>query len=533
MARAAATTATSKDDDDDDEDSTVPSCPVCLISSNDFRDGDDDDAGGKTHDDDVVPTTFVRTPCDHVFCRSCMERVLLRRPTGRMGDRRVVPTLGPCPMCREVVSLFDLRPAEESATTTTENGGPSSFVYGDESDASSWPVANCRYRQRVLLPIQDPNSTPWALIGRKGPIEGHGIEFRFHDPAPSFRIVDEDDDDDDDDEDGEGGGGGQHDKDRRSAIVFDEYHFDEYHFHRGSMTFTGRVTFEDRPMRGKLDGRRYNALACTLNFSDDGRYIRVGDLNWRYRPRVDDNDVENVRIDGMYRWRSVEVDVGALVYQRYEAGDSPPGRDVRPSSGPRYRPDAIWGNTFCQGLCVGMASYHFLEGDDDDDGGGGGSGGYRAYISYESPRTTMWPPLDNGDTVPPRVHFRNIRWEDDTRTFRGDICWEIDYGTTWMNESKWSYEMRFDPTYAFVESGTVVRSMGEPPHRFGIDLIYINAALETPLREVLQRGARTGDYLDMVRRWRDCNASSATLDMLGEVAMNVMDERGSMIDFNL
>ena len=57
-----------------------------------------------------------------------------------------------------------------------------------------------------------------------------------------------------------------------------------------------------------------------------------------------------------------------------------------------------------------MASYHFLDGDDDNDGR------HRAYISHESPRTEMWQSLDNGDAVPPRVNFRNIRWEVDLIT---------------------------------------------------------------------------------------------------------------------
>ena len=167
---------------------------------------------------------------------------------------------------------------------------------------------------------------------------------------------------------------------------------------------------------------------------------------------------------------------------------------------------------------------------------------YQAYISYESPRTELWPPLDNGNAIPSRVPFRNIRWNINTRTFHGDICWVDDYDTTWMNETKWSYIIVFDPTYSFIASGSVSMSDGDRPHQFGIDLIYINAALETPLRDrMLQQqqqttmgGQSSGAYLDIVRQWRDVgHASTATLDMLGEVAMGVMDNRESMIDFNL
>jgi hypothetical protein len=112
-----------------------------------------------------------------------------------------------------------------------------------------------------------------------------------------------------------------------------------------------------------------------------------------------------------------------------------------------------------------------------------------------------------------------------------------------MNETMWSYIIVFDPTYSFIASGSVSMSRGDRPHQFGIDLIYINAALETLLRErmLLQQqqtttvgGRSPGAYLDIVRQWRDVgHASTATLDMLGEVAMGVMDNRESMIDFNL
>jgi hypothetical protein len=172
---------------------------------------------------------------------------------------------------------------------------------------------------------------------------------------------------------------------------------------------------------------------------------------------------------------------------------------------------------------VGLASYHFLEPDSEDN--------YRAYISYESPRTKAWPPLDNGERVPARVPFRNLAWDPAARTFTGDILWEEDCGTTWMNESRWSYEIVFDPSLLFVRSGTCRRT-GRESHHFGSDLIYINAALEMSLRSNPE-GQSSGGYLDVIRQWRDNNASSGTLDMLGEVAMAVMDNRESMFDFNI
>ena len=82
-----------------------------------------------------------------------------------------------------------------------------------------------------------------------------------------------------------------------------------------------------------------------------------------------------------------------------------------------------------------MASYHFMNTNDTIDSNSSNSL-YQAYISYESPRAEVWPPLDNGLSIPSRVPFRNIRWDVRTRTFRGDICWLDDYDTTWTNETK-------------------------------------------------------------------------------------------------
>mmetsp|Transcript_11497 Transcript_11497/g.24902 ORF Transcript_11497/g.24902 Transcript_11497/m.24902 type:complete len:101 (+) Transcript_11497:199-501(+) len=100
-----------------------------------------------------------------------------------------------------------------------------------------------------------------------------------------------------------------------------------------------------------------------------------------------------------------------------------------------------------------------------------------------------------------------------------------------MGEPKWSYEIVFDPSFTFVASGTCSRSRGET-NQFGADLIYINAAVETPLRTALASRS-TGEYVNILRQWRNDGATLVTLDKLGEVAMAVMGRRGSMIDFNL
>jgi hypothetical protein len=146
-------------------------CPICLISSSSSCAGneEDDDHGRSsldeatmTNDDEQQhrqqerpeerPILFLRTPCNHIFCRSCIERVLLRpRQRQRGSGSNGMPTRGPCPMCRATVSLFDLvlvvPPAlagVEAATTTDEkrdgnDGSGESLVYRSDSNVRSWP----------------------------------------------------------------------------------------------------------------------------------------------------------------------------------------------------------------------------------------------------------------------------------------------------------------------------------------------------------------------------------------------------------
>mmetsp|Transcript_6253 Transcript_6253/g.15567 ORF Transcript_6253/g.15567 Transcript_6253/m.15567 type:complete len:586 (+) Transcript_6253:180-1937(+) len=573
------------------------SCPICLASSADRRNAtttaetSSETQEGKEEDDDIIE--FLVTPCEHVFCKECIERVLIR-PRGRNG----IPTRAPCPLCREEVDLFDLRRA---AAASSLSSSPS--AYAGNSDLSSWPVASYRFKQRCLLGVNNPEEVMQKMIEGRGVMKGFGIRFCFNEvpsmdivrPARPFlmafdcdwtEIANRSDDEVDD-----------------NLLELDSVAFDRSHFHRESMTFHGKISFAN-PTRGD-DGYFYERLSCLLHFSGNGNYIRRGNLRWKFAPTSgttypldgtwevqfsSENStviyvqthffncfgtMYNITIDeesfcpriswpgdsveqisdqeiwpgtagpgvdetlewrtnqpGLERivwkrkranlddcWRSVDIISGNFVYQKcnQHSGSEQP-------LGPSYRADSIWGNTFCQAFCVGLASYHFLDPSP--------VGNLQAFISYENPRTEMFPCLDNNETVPSRVPFRNIAWEPETRTFKGDICWEQDYGTTWMNESKWSYRIVFDPTFMFVVSGTCTRSMGAP-HQFGNDLIYINAALEIPLRETLQTTQSTGEYLNVMRRWRDDNASSGTLEMMGEVAMAVMGDRETMFDFNL
>ena len=195
--------------------------------------------------------------------------------------------------------------------------------------------------------------------------------------------------------------------------------------------------------------------------------------------------------------------------------------------GPTYHANTLWGNTFCQAFTVGLASYHFMSPNNSR------ADNYEAYISYENPKTSQWPNLDNGEPIPPRAHFRNIQWNEETRTFKGDILWMEDHGTTWEGHSKWMYEITFDPTYKFVSSGTCSMSDSEP-HQFGIDLVYINAALDDVFGKALESASSTGEYIAFLRACKENGASESTMLYLGEVAMSIMNRGGnSRFDLNL
>ena len=101
-------------------------CPICLISSN------DNDTTNTNNEDQVK---FLKTACNHHFCQPCIERVLLKRSDN-------IITMGPCPMCRVPVILFDLE-------YTNSDDNDSSARYIGNSDVSTWPVANAQYKQEL------------------------------------------------------------------------------------------------------------------------------------------------------------------------------------------------------------------------------------------------------------------------------------------------------------------------------------------------------------------------------------------------
>jgi hypothetical protein len=119
-------------------------CPICLISStsssstggNEEQDDPPHHRNGSALPSSLDGTTttttkykeeqpmivFVQTSCNHIFCQSCIEHVLLK-PRQHHQQRMLTPlTRGPCPMCRLSISLFDLRavPTTHVATVGVE-----------------------------------------------------------------------------------------------------------------------------------------------------------------------------------------------------------------------------------------------------------------------------------------------------------------------------------------------------------------------------------------------------------------------------
>lgn len=553
---------------EEDEEQEQISCPVCWISSSDDP-ADNYEITIKAADQPAAPAaelsqvTFAKTPCNHVYCLNCIERVLLPD----------IATMGTCPMCRSALSIFDLRHAK------TENA-----LYPSNSDVSAWPIANNVYKQY-------PN-------GRRRDIEQFQEDGIFRNSSfcfdqgyiPKLRFI-------------------------NSIGDLQSADFQRYHFHPQSMTFHGKLGFD--PPISHLGGDpmcySYSSFSCLLQFSTDGKYVRDGYIHWGLEPtpaeeypldgkwKVDWENGESIEIyvqkhcfhcfginyditlDEKHKprfewplltreilrqnrkvvqhsnrqippgtrgpcvgetleWSTNLASFSKIVWKRISMELSPQsdGRRLRirpdlfvyrdvdfEEQLPSYVASSIWGNTFCQFFTVGLASYHFEENVDE------ASGDYQAYISYEHPHTSVWPALDNGENIPDRVPFRNVEWDPAERIFKGDICWQEDYNTTWMGEDKWHYEVVFDPKFMFIVSGTCTRSNSVEPHQFGHDLVYVNAALESVLRE-MREISTTERYLDIIRKWRLDGASGPTLDMLGEISMRVLDNRDeSMFDFNL
>ena len=207
---------------------------------------------------------------------------------------------------------------------------------------------------------------------------------------------------------------------------------------------------------------------------------------------------------------------------------------VGEQSRPTYKGDTLWGNTFCQGLKVGLASYHFVSASE-------------AYISYEHPLCAQWPPLDDGTPVPARVLFRNVVFDETEHVFRGTIEWERDHGVSWQGCIRWIYEMKFDSEYTCILSGKVetISQGGVEPREmssFGFDLVYVNAAILDKFRSSHDNdAAEESEYDRYSRASHDLRtlltrqgASVRTIAMMHHLLrVSQQPDSEQIIDFNL
>jgi hypothetical protein len=274
------------------------------------------------------------------------------------------------------------------------------------------------------------------------------------------------------------------------------------HFHEKSLTFHGEIRFEEKSHQDHWGG--VELIRCIFQFSSNLHFVSFG--------LIMGEGYQVIKTVGLGRH---------ILYS------------LRPSeSKPTYQSNNIWGNTFCQALKIGLASYHFVSKED-------------VYISYEHPLTSQWPPLDNGSPIPSRAYFREVSWDEHQRLFRGKIKWMDDCGTTWQGFEEWVYEMTFDSKFTFIVSGRVLSLSNELGNsreisNFGSDLIYINAAVGDRFLHLMQEEDSI-DILDRFSRlsealrsdWLSEGASVRVLALLHSVMTRVITGEGSPVDFNL
>ena len=431
----------------------APSCPICLATPN------DEDEGG-------APLVFVRTPCGHVFRKQCIEQVLLK--VNPVQDNITMPSKGRCPISRLALDLFDLRCATTGELMYNHDSA-SSWPFADrvykerriDSDSNllghviesegafgghgivfHFDFENKHPRLQFMRPLQ---SIPCRSEGYNSEylqtacrtsipaVHKYDLEFeleRFHEESRVYRALI-----------------AFNDPVYEADMLFESLEvtiqFDQVlrYFRKGLLRWKTLPTkAHEFPLDGVFEARYSFGASIRLvvyrhSFRCDGNIYNI-ELDDSHRPFFTwPSHVSAIQsstsqfIPGDYHamvgeeiewttdvpqhetivWKRLQmhqdtfvdasISAGAFVYQRVDEDSS--------VIGPSYHRGQIWGNTFCQALTVGLASYHFME-------------DQQAYISYENPQTSVWPNLDNGTHVSEigRVPFRNIQWDAVTRTFR-------------------------------------------------------------------------------------------------------------------
>lgn len=226
----------------------------------------------------------------------------------------------------------------------------------------------------------------------------------------------------------------------------------------------------------------------------------------------------------------------SLCYERYR---EPEEREM-----PKYHGDSIGGNVFIQGYSVGYASYHFAPLEEGVSP--------KAYISYESQKCSLWPPLDDGSPIPSQVNFIETSFDESSRTFRGTIPWLSIYNTSWNGAEAWKYEMVFDSEFTCILSGAVTAIHNGESERimsqFGHVLNYVNAAMvekvETMIQDVINEHASASVVIgrpvafrsvkdELTRRLNEEGIKPRTLNDVNHFILGAMDSSQYSIDYNL
>lgn len=458
---------------------------------------------------------FAKANCQHEYCLSCVERILLTKQRPNFSLRveeipdvhLVAPSKGRCAICRNEMSLFEFK-------DTVGND-----IYKKNTDVVNSPLGgltfmerNSSHHQPLNIPCvyQFPNNesnvklpSTTVTVGLESHVKRFDHGCHFHEKSNTFH--------------------GQLTWSLNGDEAFPESAWAEsteviFQFSANfSYIALGTLVHQPRQDSGKLhplDGRWF------VIWIDDGTtgYIEVRGSMFRYGPftyRIDIsipsqpkfswpselNSVVQTAVSGVdlttkpegptigqsITWNTNDKDQATIVWTRESVGLSPnPQVDLLGPGGrmfrrcnkldkvqsiPAYHGTTLFGNTFCQGLKVGLASYHFFR-----DGS--------TYISYEHPDCGHWAPLDDGTPVPSRVQFREHSFDAHNRIFRGKIKWQEEFGTSWQGCIEWIYEMHFDMEFTCILSGQVHSRLahdGDNPREmstFGLDMIYINAAIK-------------------------------------------------------
>jgi len=486
-----------------------------------------------------APTMLV-TPCGHTLCRTCLEGIVHRNASNSSSSSSCnrIPCYGTCPMCRRSFSVFQVRLWTPHNNNNNYKNNPLAYerkalpadikekfrglhldsplsdglsIYFDlHSDEVYMERQKADLDQQLgpsgdSIPVRTPlehchwHAKTRTFHGRvywcgKKDVEGMATTFHGADywdvvvqMSSNMSYVC-------------GGGVIKH----RRDVTVESSSGDDCHARMTSLDGLWRVYLEKfggrfmdvgshRIVAGSLHHsiHKYQLLfdeekpyynwknldlkvtADKISYTDDGTPSEIIFLTdneqksqWKSMKLVRENDVDNVNFPSFEYYA---FDAENIMLSRMRENGMRHYRFVYIDSPTALIPDTIWGNAFLQGGHLGLASYHFIS--EQGEGFGG------AYISYESPQCSMWPPLDNGNPVPSRMAFQNFSWDADTLTFRGTIDWFGVHGTTWNGSSKWVYRMVFDKNLITIKDGETVQFQGEQrvsENSFENELSYVN-----------------------------------------------------------